>query len=346
VSHKQSASGGRTPTLAVIGCGAIARNFHLPALAANAEQLKRLVLVDADLDRARALGAQFGVTDVARDFTEVLERIDGAIILTPHHTHHGIATACLNAGKPVLSEKPLAESSHDVRDLVALVRKTGTPIAVNNTRRLIPAARKIADLLAQGAIGEPLLLDFCEGDKFDWPLASGAMFGAAGHGRGVLMDVGAHVVDMACWWLGAKPGLTSYRDDAMGGSEADALLEAVHGRTRVSIRLSWLVKMRNTIRVRGQDGSIEAGVYDWNTISLETAGRRRKVNADSRIRTYTDLAGPLLDNFRAVVAGHALPLVSAEDVLPSIELIEECYAGRTRFEMPWESTTQKSLIGA
>jgi predicted dehydrogenase len=338
-SMRRAANG---PVLALIGCGAIARRFHLPVLAALAGARERLVLVDPDLARARKLADEFDLSRVAASHTDVLDKIDGAIILTPHHLHYPIALDCISAGVAVLVEKPLSESPAQVVSLLEAAERSGAVIAVNNTRRLIPASREIRRLIRAGAVGPIRAMDFVEGDRFDWPAASGAMFGAAGSGKGVLLDIGAHVLDLACWWTGGRPSLEHYQDDAAGGSEAVAAVRLRHSECAISIRLSWLSKLRNSYVIRGDDGTIEAGIYDWGEIRLmPTDGRARAIKAKPQVRSYEELAKPLIANFLQAIAGSEPPLISAADVLPSIELIEECYGRRTRFDMPWEDNVNR-----
>jgi predicted dehydrogenase len=330
--------------IAVIGCGAIARSFHLPALARDPAIRDQLILVDPDLPRARALADDFEVTEVASSHEEVLDRIAGAIILTPHHLHQPVALACISYGVPVLVEKPIADSAAAVRAVGLAAEQAGVPVAVNNTRRLIPSCGAIRDMIEAGAIGAVRSLDFHEGDPFDWPSASGSMFGRQGSGKGVLLDLGAHVLDLACWWTGGRPSVIRYLDDSSGGSEAVAQVDMEHAGCAVSVRLSWLSKLRNTYLVRGEEGTIEAGIYDWNTLTITTPdGARRSIKTGSEVRSYAALAEPLMANFLRTIAGEEAPLVSTGDVLPSIELIEECYGRRTRFTMPWNDTIDRIL---
>jgi hypothetical protein len=65
---------------------------------------------------------------------------------------------------------------------------------------------------------------------------------------------------------------------------------------------------------------------------------RRTVQAARGAGSYADLANALIDNFVAVVQGQAVPLVTGADVVASIHLIDECYARRRRFAMPWHDT--------
>jgi predicted dehydrogenase len=330
-----------SPRLAIIGCGAIAERFHAPAVRRDPGLVQGLVLVDPDPARAEAVQRAAGGGSTARSHRDILDRIDGAIITAPHHLHAPIARELIAAGKPVLCEKPLAGTFDDARSLVALAAERGVPIAVNNTRRLFPTHREVARLIADGALGTVRRIEFEDGDKFDWPLASPALFGVRGGGRGILLDIGAHVVDLVCWWLGGRPDVARYSDDAMGGTEAWVGLTMQRDTARADVTLSWLGKLKNGFVVEGDRGRVSGGIYDWRTLALQQGGRERSIKLDSDARRYDDFAHEMLANFRAVIeTGHA-PLVAAADVLPGLEVIERCYAQRSRVAMPWFDAWQK-----
>jgi predicted dehydrogenase len=330
------------PAVAVIGCGAIARMRHVPALAEHPQVRERLVLVDQDLDRARGLAHEFGVASVAADYRDVLAGVDGVVIALPHHLHCRVALDCLRAGVHVLCEKPLAESAAEVAELVAAAEQSHVTLAVNNTRRVFPPSRRVHELLTEGAIGAVRFLGYYDGTKYDWPNASGFAFGLRGTGKGVLLDVGAHVLDLICWWLGRQPQVTSYADDSFGGSEAVAKLAFTDGQAHGEVHLSWLAKLPNGFRIEGEAGSIVGSVYDWQAVELVTrSGKRNVIPLNSRIRTSSDAGRLVVENFLGVIQSGRLPLVSGQDVAPSIAMIEECYARRRRFEMPWHDECER-----
>jgi predicted dehydrogenase len=282
------------------------------------------------------------VSHFATDYRETLAEADGAIITTPAHLHYDIARQCLAAGVHVLSEKPLAETAQEGRDLQADADRRGLHIAVNNTRRLMPVSAAIAALIQRGDLGTLQRIEFFEGDRFDWPSASGAMFGLGGNGRGVLQDWGAHVLDLICWWVGDKPEIADYADDSFGGSEAVAHISLEHDSCQIDVRLNWLAKQRNTVVIRGDRAEVEFGIYDLASYVMRTgSGGKRKVRIPSDVGSFGDIPAVLIDNFLAVVQHDVPPLVAARDVLPSIELIEDCYARRKRFDMPWHPSIQE-----
>lgn len=331
--------------VAIIGCGAITENFHLPALLRRMGGPEGVVLVDPDPERAGALARAHGIARTAAGHGEILDQVDGAVIASPHHTHVPIALDLVAAGIPVLCEKPLGTGPGEVEELRERAASAGVVVAVNQTRRFIPAVREVGRILASGELGGPLTLDANEGDVFDWPAATPSMFGARSGGRGLLLDIGAHVLDLLVLWFGPELELTDYRDDSFGGSEASLLAELAGPGVEIRVRLSWLAKQRNDYRFQGPRGSLVWGVYDLDTVRLvdgRGAGRDRRVPAPG---AYTDLAPLVLDDFFRAVAEGTPPTAGPDDVLPSMRLMEACYAARTRFDLPWHTFSMEGAHG-
>lgn len=328
--------GSRKPKIALVGCGAISEEFHLPALRAQSDRVRKAVFVDPDLKRARRLASEFEPSEVAGDHRNVIGDVDGVIVASPPDTHHTISIDFVEHGIPVLCEKPLCESAAEVEDLVRTAREWDVRVAVNNTRRLYPANRRIKEMIADGTLGTVRRLEFAEGERFEWPAASPSYFGRESNGRGVLLDKGAHVLDLACWWLGRRPRVVTYLDDYMGGTEAMCRLEFEAGKSRGTVVLSWLGKVGNTFRVVGEKATAETTVFGWDSITLfEDQGRERRIRASKKRNVKADFASMLIENFLDVVGGKDEPIVPASSVRHSIELIGECYEQRQRFDMPW-----------
>jgi predicted dehydrogenase len=334
VKHRTH-SGSEAPVIALIGCGAITEALHLPALARHPEMMAKAICVDPNLARAKAMATKFGAARAVERYQDVMPDVDGAIVAVPPKLHYPVAMDLLSANLHVLCEKPLTETAEHARGLIAKAERMGVALCVNNYRRLYPSSIRVRDLIAAGELGSVRRLEFFWGELFDWPAASGAYFGPAA-GRGVLADKGAHVLDLVCWWLGGKPEIISYEDDSMGGTEAVAALHFRMKECEGVVRLSWLSKYANTFEVQGDRATASGRLFDWNTVDLKrTSGRREKIRLPSPAKVPQDLGKVLLDNFLDVVRGRELPVVTGSDVLPSIELLDDCYARRKRMAMPW-----------
>jgi predicted dehydrogenase len=331
-----SSHSGSSVPLALVGCGAIADSFYLPALARRPEVAAGVVIVDPDRKRAEAAAAKYGCASVVTDYHEVIGAVRGAMIAVPHHLHYKMSADFLDAGVHVLCEKPIAETGGEVRDLIARAAKRGVTIGVNNTRRLYPSAIKVKELLDAGAIGTVRSLVYLDGSEFDWPTASGFYFNSGASAKGILLDIGAHVIDLVCWWLKGKPAVTASENDSFGGTEAVASVKFTLGECTGEVRLSRLSKLSNTYTIRGDRGVIEGGAYEGGRISLtDASGTKRDIPCKAPAGRPADSARALVENFLDVVGGKAVPLIPASEVVDSIEVIGEAYARATRFPMPW-----------
>lgn len=333
------------PRLTLIGCGAVAESLHLPALARHPKVMASLVCVDADIGRAKAVAERFGAAAALATYRDAVAEADGAIVAVPPRLHYDVALHCVEAGVHVLCEKPLVESVSQARSLLGRADANRVMIAVNNYRRLYPSARTVRELIRSGALGSIRRIEFVWGEQFDWPAASGTYFGLASGGRGALMDKGAHILDLICWWLDAKPEVVSYEDDSLGGSEAVGVLRFRHEDCSGEVRLSWLSRYANTFEVVGDLAAVRGHLFEWKTLVLAPrSGTSKRLRLPSRARVPQDLARFVVDNFLDVVRGRAEPAVSGSDVLPSLELIDECYRARRRIAMPWFDTWSRSAL--
>ena len=323
------------PTIALIGCGAIAEKFYLPALRQFASGVEKVILVDNNPDRAAHLAASFGGAESVSDYRDILHRIQGAIVAVPHHLHVPISKDLLTHKVHVLCEKPLAETGEEVREMVRLAEANGVTIAVNNTRRLVPSSRKIKDIIAGGGIGSLRSIRDLEGGEFDWPTASGFYFNSKISRKGVLLDLGAHVFDVICFWLGGKPEILSSESDSFGGCEAVVAVSMKYQDCLCTVRMSRLGKLPNSFRIVGEKGSIEGAIHDWRTITLTTSRGTSMIDTQSRDNGKVHFSRMPVANFLDVIGGAATPLIPASHVLDSIELIQEAYSKSTRFHLPW-----------
>lgn len=120
-----------------------------------------VAVCDLDVDRARrVIGERSGV-GVTSSLAEILARDDihAIAIATPARTHQGIALAALRAGKHVLVEKPLADSRARGLEMVNVARERGLVLMTDHTYCYTPAALKIRELIAEGALGDILFVD-------------------------------------------------------------------------------------------------------------------------------------------------------------------------------------------
>jgi predicted dehydrogenase len=140
--------------VALVGLGNSGRFYHLPHLRSDPRFDLRAVAASSPATLAAAdlppgVDRVFGWADaVARD------DVDLVVLALPHHLHHPAARAALDAGHHVLVEKPLAVTTTEADDLLARARAAGRVLAVHHQRHWEDDARRLADLVRSGALGE------------------------------------------------------------------------------------------------------------------------------------------------------------------------------------------------
>lgn len=320
--------------IGVIGCGAIAELYHLPALAANQQTRNGIALCDPNDSRLEQMKSQFAANFTCRDYMKLVGKVDGVLISTPPALHFSIAKFFLERGIPVLCEKPLTESLAEAEELVELSRKHGAALAVNQTRRFFPTYQKIRELIADGVLGSLKSITYHEGSDFDWPAATAHHFQP--QAKGSLSDTGIHLLDSVCFWLDGVPELIESQNDSFGGPESMATVVARYGDCRIQVKVSRLGKLKNGFRIEGSKGYIDAESEDFDEIDVYFhAGGSKRYRCCSNRVTYNDFAKPMMQNFIAVIERKAQPAVSGESVLGATRLLEEAYQSAQRYATPW-----------
>lgn len=150
--------GSKTVRVGVIGTGAIG-GVHAENLMRRAIGATVVAVMDIDQDRAAEVAAN---CDGARVFSEAGDLIadpdvDAILVASTDATHADITIACLEAGKPVLCEKPLATTLDDADRVLRAELATGRRLVqVGFMREYDHAHRDLYDLLQSGAIGAAL----------------------------------------------------------------------------------------------------------------------------------------------------------------------------------------------
>lgn len=335
--------------LALIGCGRVTERFHLPVGLACPE-VRVTALFDPDVGRAKALATNAPGARVLSRLEEVGDIAEAAIVAAPHHLHADVACDLLDRGIHVLVEKPMALDTGSCDRMLAAAERRGLVLAVGLLRRWYDASRWVKHMLENGDLGPVESVDVREGGRFGWRVASDATFRRE-MGGGVLSDIGVHVLDLLAWWLG-DPQPVAYRDDAMGGVEADCEIELrFPGGSTGFVELSRTRVLRNTIIIRCKLGTLTIGPGFDPEVSLAYKGC-----APMLLHGHIDPGGPetkptlesyfdiQLRDFVNAVNGGQPPFVDGNEGRRSIALLEACREIGTPLEYPWLRPQRDSTV--
>ncbi len=239
----------------IIGPGSIASSFA-STLLANSNQ--RIVAVASrSADRARAFAATHGIATHLSSYEELVGRddVDAVYVANQPTDHFASAMLALDAGKPVLVEKPFTKSSEQAAAIFARGREVGLLVMEAMWTRYLPQTDVARQLLEAGAIGEPRLIlsDFCQ------DLRAVPRIWRKGHGS-PLWDMGIYPIALCQWVLG-EPTAVEARglvlDDGMD-AESTVQLDYANG-ARATFTVSGLVDAPHHATIAGEDGVIEFG---------------------------------------------------------------------------------------
>jgi predicted dehydrogenase len=317
---------------ALIGCGAMSRAWL--AAAAKIQDLDIVGLADLDRAKAESRAEEFGLGDalLTADVETLLAWTEPDLLfdVVVPAARHSIVSKALAAGCHVLSEKPMAETLDEARDLVARAGRAKRIHAVVQNRRYLESVRRIARAVASGAIGE---LTSIHADFFLAPHFGGFRKEMA---HVLLLDMAIHCFDaMRCMTgLGAEgvycrewePKNSWYRQ----GSSAFALFD-LEGGAVFTYRGSWCADGLGTSwecawRFVGTKGAL---LWDGHgDIRIEIAGERDGLFAKSvgvavpPLDAADRIGGHLgvISDFVAAVRGGTVPETAGSDNVRSLAM--------------------------
>jgi predicted dehydrogenase len=143
-----------TARLGIIGTGWWATEAHIPGVLEHPDAML-VAACDADPARLQTAAQAFGLERTYTDYQEMLdrERLDAAIVVTPHATHAAIARDCLARDLHVLLEKPMTLYAADAKMLVDLAAARDKELLIGYTYNYAPQAQRAREIIGSGALG-------------------------------------------------------------------------------------------------------------------------------------------------------------------------------------------------
>lgn len=259
----------------LIGCGNVVSYGHRPALTSLAD-VELVALADVTEARRKIGQEWFGLADenLYADYREVLARPDvqAVAITVPQQYRREVVTAALQAGKHVLSEKPIADSPQIADELIKLAEARGLTFGMVHNYVFLPEYRQIKALISGGTIGELRVLTMQYLGVIDYP-------GAADYkpdwrhtmaaGGGVLTDM-IHAVYLAEWLFGVPAQQVMAFVDAPTYSQGEpvvedlALLQIAFPKGYATIHMGWGQGVGG-VDVSGSEGHLRMRYEQYQT---------------------------------------------------------------------------------
>ncbi len=192
--------------IAIVGCGGIANQKHMPSIKAQGDKAEMVAFCDILPERAQKAAAQYGApgAKVYTDYREMLadKSIDFDVVhvCTPNVAHCPITVAAFEAGKHVMCEKPMAHCTADARKMLEAWKKSGRKFTIGYQNRFRVDTQTLHASCEAGELGE---IYFAKAHALrrravpTW----GVFPNKALQGGGPLIDIGTHALDITLWMM-------------------------------------------------------------------------------------------------------------------------------------------------
>jgi predicted dehydrogenase len=323
---------------AIVGLGSLAINEILPAFA-KCEKSEVVALVSGHPDKANKLALRYGVNqpyiynyqnyDSIKDNQEV----DIVYIVLPNGMHAEYTVRGLQAGKHVLTEKPMANTPAQCQQMIDAARKADRRLMVAYRCRYEPYNREAIRIARSGELGpiKVIVADagFNIGDPTQWRLNKELA------GGGSLMDIGIYALQAARYLSGEEP---TEVNAAMSTTPNDPRFKEVEETINFQLRFpsGVLANCSSSYGYAGQNRYRVVGTTGWLEMDPATVyrGLRMKVHhgtvTEERELPARDHFALEMDHMSTCVLEKREPLTPGEEGLRDLRIMMTIYeAART-----------------
>lgn len=240
----------------IMGTGKIAHGFARDFAAVQNAEIQ--AVASRDMQKAQEFAREFGIAKAYKSYEDLVAdtEIDIIYIATPHTLHYSNTLLCLNKGKAVLCEKPLAVNYQQVKEMIDLARDKNLFLMEALWTYFLPAILQAKSWIDQGQIGKITLIQANFGFKtafdpksrlFDPNLAGGA-----------LLDIGIYPIALAILMAEGDP-VEIKASASLGQSkvdEYDAILLSFKNGIRAQLSCSLVSYLRDDAFIYGTEGYI------------------------------------------------------------------------------------------
>jgi predicted dehydrogenase len=292
-------------------------------------------VADPDRKQAEFVARTLGCVAVG-DVEELLDRdIDAITIAAPTHLHRDIALLCIARGVHVMVEKPIASSVEEGRDIINAARRAGVTLMVGHVERFNPAVEAIKEAIR----GEDIL---------SIAITRVGPFPPRMSNVGVVIDLAVHDIDLIRWFtdsdiIEVQPQLSS----AVAEREDIALLQfRTASGVLAHINTNWLTPFKARNVIVATRGKYVTGDLLTRQVT-ECFGFQPDGSYSMRhlsVGHAEPLRSELLAFLRAVRAG-AVPAVTGEEAVASLEIATRCLSSRPTAVASARQKSPRAVVG-
>lgn len=288
----------------VIGIGDITTKRVIPAIMEEPRS-KLCGILTRDPAKAAPYSAKvFGnLADALKD-----SAINAVYVASPVFLHAGQTIQALRSGRHVLCEKPMAMNYADAQTMVRASVEAGKILGISYYRRTYPKVHRAQQLLAQGAIGKPVMAYVtCH----NWSTPEGGPRGwladPAQAGGGPLFDIASHRIDLLNFIFGEPQEATGQFSNAVHKTavedNATVLVEYKNG-VRGIVDVRWHSRLeRDEFRIIGTDGEMDLTPLNGPGLVYPAGREQLPTHANLHYRCVENFVDAVLDDAPLLSSG-------------------------------------------
>jgi predicted dehydrogenase len=319
-----------------IGAGFFSRN-HLHAWA-EVEGAEIAAVCDRDPARAEAAAKEFGIAEWHADASVLTSgQFDFVDICTTMETHEALVGLAVDAGVPVIVQKPFAPDIATCLRIEAKARAAGVPVMLHENFRFQKIFRRLREILDSGLIGEVTFGRLNWRNDIDVYTNQPYLLKTE---RFMIMDVGIHMLDLARFLLGDAHSVSCFNQSVKQGlaGEDAATMLLRHDNAAVSVVDVSYATHRNpnpfpqTLgEIEGRLGTVQ--ILEGQILRIHTANGQRDEVIEADGRAWTSAPWTQIQDSVALTQQHFIDVLragtefetSARDSLKTYALAEAAY---------------------
>jgi myo-inositol 2-dehydrogenase / D-chiro-inositol 1-dehydrogenase len=340
-------------------------DIHACAFRIAPQEAEVVAVASPTPGNAAALASKYEIPRVFTDYRMMLREpdIEMVTIAAPNYLHAEMATACAQAGKHIVCEKPLAMTMEEGERMIAAARQHGVLLMYAEELFFTPKYVKAKEMADAGAFGKVHLVKQSEkhfGPHSPW------FWDVTRSGGGAFMDLGCHGIAFCYWFLG-RPAIKSvycqmgtfvHADKTQGEDECLCILNFADGSVGL-VENSWARRggMDDRIEVHGDAGVTYGNLHMGN--ALPTYSEVGYGYAVEKAPTTKGWSYPVFDelwnygipqemlHFARCVRGKERPNATGEDGLVVLEALYAGYASAAagrKIDLPFNVGTAKKPV--
>jgi predicted dehydrogenase len=312
----------------LVGAGAIAQAYAQAF--GTSDEAELVAVADVAPAAAETMAHAYG----CKPFTSYRAmangaKLDAVIVCTPPVSHADICVYFLQHKTPVLCEKPLSINGVSARAIIDTAKRSGVKFTMASKFRYVEDVIKAKAIVTAGLLGDIILFENAFTSRVDMSGRWNAKPEVSG--GGVLIDNGTHSVDLVRYFLGPVAEVQVVEGKrSQGLAVEDTVRIFVRSTAGVlgSIDLSWSINKEHDsyINIYGSQGTLWIG---WKESKYRQSGAREWVvfgKGYNKVQAFRSN----IDNFARAIRGEEALLISADEALASVDVIEAAYADLKR----------------